>query len=601
MIEGYERWRLAMKTFGNAFKKNWHFMLAGGIFAFEAVILLLLREKIYVGICDNLDLFITQLKMLRDNGAFFAHDQALPVLGRIDRDYFPSEFSLYNMLYLVLPDIYAYIAGYLLKLVIAFFSSLLLAKHVLRESYGKYEKIVVLVAVAFALLPVYPMYAICFSSMPLVLYLLIRIYQKPKWQLFLAVFLYPFLSYFTFFGAFILGYLLIAIVILWIRDRKPSLSLAGALFCLMAGYVCFEYRLFGIMLMSDEETIRSTMAVASYGAGGLWNCFLDVFLHGFSHAKSVHTYFVLPVCALYFIWNTIQYLTGRKKGKICADVFYVAIAFIVFNCAVYALYFWEPLRNLVETVLPPLKGFQYGRTIFFNPFAWYFAFFIVIKRLADKAYKRGVFKGIPYLLCLVSILVVGGTQCEYSDFYNTCYCNLYKLVKHTDVNQLNYGEFYGGALIAEIKDDIGYTPDKGACAYGFHPAMLSYNGITTIDGYCGYYSQNYKEQFRAAIAPVLDANQNWQAYYDDWGCRAYLFPASGENLYDFGANAAAVPQDILIDEPALRQLGCDYIFSRVEITNADEMQMHLINRYQDDEMPYSVYLYELEGTTQPDM
>lgn len=100
---------------------------------------------------------------------------------------------------------------------------------------------------------------------------------------------------------------------------------------------------------------------------------------------------------------------------------------------------------------------------------------------------------------------------------------------------------------------------------------------------------------------MLDANQNWQAYYDDWGCRAYLFPASGENLYDFGANAAAVPQDILIDEPALRQLGCDYIFSRVEITNADEMQMHLINRYQDDEMPYSVYLYELEGTTQPDM
>ena len=82
-------------------------------------------------------------------------------------------------------------------------------------------------AVAFALLPVYPMYAICFSSMPLILYLLIRIYEKPEWQLFLMVFLYPFLSYFTFFGAFILGYLLIAIVILWIKDRKPSFSLAG--------------------------------------------------------------------------------------------------------------------------------------------------------------------------------------------------------------------------------------------------------------------------------------------------------------------------------------------------------------------------------------
>lgn len=270
-----------MKTLGNACKRNWHFMLAGGIFVFEAVILLLLREKIYVGICDNLDLFITQLKMLRDNSAFFVHNQAMPVLGSIDRNYFPSEFSLYNLLYLILPDIYAYIAGYLLKLVIAFFSSLLLARHVLREFYGKYEKIVVLVAVAFALLPVYPMYAICFSSMPLILYLLIRIYEKPEWQLFLMVFLYPFLSYFTFFGAFILGYLLIAIVILWIKDRKPSFSLAGALLCLMAGYVCFEYRLFGIMLLSDEETIRSTMVVASYGAADLWKCFLMYSYMGF--------------------------------------------------------------------------------------------------------------------------------------------------------------------------------------------------------------------------------------------------------------------------------------------------------------------------------
>ena len=262
--------------------------------------------------------------------------------------------------------------------------------------------------------------------------------------------------------------------------------------------------------------------------------------------------------------------------------------FIVFNCAVYALYFWEPLRVLVETLLPPLKGFQYGRTIFFNAFAWYFAFFIAVKNMFWQK------QTLAYLVCIAAILIVGGTQCEYSDFYNTCYCNLYKLVKHKEVNQLSYREFYGGTLVDRIKKEIGYTPEQGACVYGFHPAMLSYNGITTIDGYCGYYSQSYKEQFRAAIAPALGANPNWQAYYDDWGCRAYLFPASGENLYDFGANADAVPQEILIDAPALKALGCDYIFSRVEITNASQMQLRLVSAYQEDELPYTVYLYSLE-------
>ncbi len=570
-----------------AIKKYWHWMLAGLIFVFEAAVLLLFKDQIYVGICDNLDLFITQLKILSDNHAFFVHGQELPILGSIDRDYFPSEFALYNLLYLILPDIYAYIAGYLLRLVLAVGSGVLLARLLLAQTYQKYEKVVVLTATAFALLPVYPMYGLCFASMPLILYLLVRIYRKPRWWLFGAVFLYPLVSYFTFFGAFLLGYLLIAVFVLWIRDRKLPLSLLGAFAALAAGFVCFEYRLFGVMLLSNEETIRSTMVTASYDALQLWRCFVDVFLHGFSHAKSVHTYWVLPVCTVYFIWNNFRYLSGRRAGKIYADVFNITVLFIVFNCAVYALYFWEPLRVLVETLLPPLKGFQYGRTIFFNAFAWYFAFFIAVKNMLCRK------QTVAYLACIAAILVVGGTQCEYSDFYNTCYCNLYKLVKHKEVNQLSYREFYGGTLIKKIKQDIGYTPEQGACVYGFHPAMLSYNGITTIDGYCGYYSQSYKEQFRAAIAPTLEANPNWQTYYDDWGCRAYLFSASGENLYDFGANAAAVPQEILIDTPALKALGCDYIFSRVEITNASQMQLRLAGTYQDDEMPYAVYLYSL--------
>ncbi len=570
-----------------AIKKYWHWMLAGLIFVFEAAVLLLFKDQIYVGICDNLDLFITQLKFLSDNHAFFVHGQELPILGSIDRDYFPSEFALYNLLYLILPDIYAYIAGYLLRLVLAVGSGVLLARLLLAQTYQKYEKVVVLTATAFALLPVYPMYGLCFASMPLILYLLVRIYRKPRWWLFGAVFLYPLVSYFTFFGAFLLGYLLIAVFVLWIRDRKLPLSLLGAFAALAAGFVCFEYRLFGVMLLSNEETIRSTMVTASYDALQLWRCFVDVFLHGFSHAKSVHTYWVLPVCTVYFIWNNFRYLSGRRTGKIYADVFNITVLFIVFNCAVYALYFWEPLRVLVETLLPPLKGFQYGRTIFFNAFAWYFAFFIAVKNMLCRK------QTVAYLACIAAIFVVGGTQCEYSDFYNTCYCNLYKLVKHKEVNQLSYREFYGGTLIKKIKQDIGYTPEQGACVYGFHPAMLSYNGITTIDGYCGYYSQSYKEQFRAAIAPTLEANPNWQTYYDDWGCRAYLFSASGENLYDFGANAAAVPQEILIDAPALKALGCDYIFSRVEITNASQMQLRLAGTYQDDEMPYAVYLYSL--------
>ena len=568
-------------------KKYWHWFLAGGIFFLEAIIMLILNEDIYVGICDNLDLFITQLKMLKDNDAFFVHNQTMPILQGIDRDYFPTEFSLYNLLYLILPDIYAYIVGYILKLIISLGSSVLLAKYVLKDKYQQYEKPLVLVAVAFALLPLYPMYAICFASLPLVLYLLIRIHKEPEIWLYIALFLYPFVSYFTFFGAFILGYILMAALVLGIKQKRFPKELIISFFVLLAGYACFEYRLFGIMLFSEEETIRSTMVIASYGIKDLWNTFTDVFVNGFSHAKSVHTYFVLPVCVIYFIWNNYKYIKAKEYKSIFKDYFNLTMLFIIFNCVVYALYYWEPLRRLVELMLPPLKGFQYGRTIFFNAFAWYVAFFIVLMQI----YKSR--QTIACLMGLIAILTVGATQCEYSDFYNTIYCNVYKLVKNTEVNQLSYGEFFGKDLFNQIKKGLDYKPEQEVCAYGFHPAALSYNGISTIDGYCGYYTQDYKERFRNVIAPTLDKNDNWKNYYDDWGCRAYLFSESGQNIYDFGANSETVPQKLLINMDSLDKLGCDYIFSRVEIINAEEMGLAFVNEFKHDEVPYSIFIYSL--------
>lgn len=571
-----------------ALKKYWHWILVGGIFFCEALLLLLLKDDIYVGICDNLDLFITQLKMLHDQGAFFAHGVDMPILQGIDRDYFPTELSIYNILYLVFPDIYAYILGYLLKVVVGFFASVALAKMLMGEYYEKYEKLVVLVAFAFSILPLYPTYALCFSSLPLLLLLLVKSYQRPNIGCFIGLFLYPLVSYFSFFGAFILGYLLIAICVLWIRDKKFPKVILFDFILLAIGYVVFEYRLFGLMLFSDEETIRSTMVITSLNFSGIWHSFTDALLHGVAHANSAHTFIVLPVCTVYFVYCNFKYIRHKQGGQILKDPFNLTILFILFNSIVYALYYWEPLRTLVETILPPLKGFSYGRTIFFNPFAWYFAFFIVLKKVYEKN------RWIPCVLAVLSILVVGGTQGVYSDVYNTLYCNAYKFVKHTQVNQLSYQEFFAESLLDEIKEDIAYEPEQLTCAYAMHPAVLSYNGISTIDGYCGYYTQAYKEKFREVIAPTLEERDNWQQYYDNYGYRAYLYSESGDNTYDFGANTESVPQKIHIDEKVLKDMGCEYIFSRVEITNATEQGLGFIKVYGQENIPYQIYLYRVQ-------
>lgn len=573
----------------NIIKKYWHWILVASIFISEILIMLIAGKNIYAATCDNLDLFITHLKMLADNNAFFSHNKTLMVLNGIDRDYLPTEFALYNILYMLLPDVYAYIIGYALKIIISMISAIVLAKYVLKEKYDYYEKIIIAVGFAFAILPVYPMYGLCFASMPIIVYLFLKAYKEPKTWVFIAVFFYPLVSYFSFFGAFILGYALIAFVILWIKDKKPSLGILAAVIVLAIGYVCFEYRLFGLMFGSNEETIRSTMVISNMSASGIWHEFLNSFLKGVAHARTAHTYFILPICCIYFVYNNFLYIKNRKIKEIFSDCFNITIIFIVFNSFAYALYYCGPIRNMIEILLPPLKGFSYGRTVFFNTFGWYFAFIIVLKKLYDS--KRVV----SCICACLSVFVVLSTQCEYSDFYNTVYCNLYKMVKHTTPNQLSYGEFFGGDLIEKIKEDIDYKPEQKACAYGFHPAMLNYNGISTIDGYCGYYSQKYKEEFRTVIAPALDNSEQWCHYYDNWACRAYIFSATGENTYDFAANTEAVPMDILVDSAKLKEMDCEYVFSRMQITNAKEMQLQFVAEYSDDSVPYKVYLYRLDS------
>lgn len=111
----------------------------------------------------------------------------------------------------------------------------------------------------YGLLPLFPAYGIAFASIPLAVFILRRIYRKEgKWW-YALLFFYPFLSYFSYFGFFLLAYLVCAVVIVSIRDKKFCGRLAVAVPVLAAGYVCFEYRLFGQMLFSDVKTIRETM------------------------------------------------------------------------------------------------------------------------------------------------------------------------------------------------------------------------------------------------------------------------------------------------------------------------------------------------------
>lgn len=564
----------------------WYYMLVLLFLAGEAALFFILGENIYVSMHDNLDLHVADYHILSSTGTFFSHNVQLPLLNGISRDYFASEFSLYSLLYILFPTSAAYVTGYLLKTVIAVISSVLLAKDILKDSYERYAPIVVLCAFAFGLLPLYPAFSFPFVSLPFVILLLRRIYNDPGFISYVLLFLYPLLSYFTFFGFFILGYLLAAVIILWIRDKKLPLSLIGAFAVLFAGFALWEYRLFRIMLFDSTATIRETMVQGSYGFTEILAAIGETFTIGVFHADAVHTWFILPVCMIYFVILNCRYIKHKDYKGMTADIFNRSIILLLFNCIIYGLYYHEGFRGFIEVLIPPLKGFQFSRTVFFNPFLWYFALFIILQRLYDNYRKK-----TALAIVLTSIAVILLTGSKYNDLYNTAFNYAYRIIKQSPSNSLTYKEFYSEALFRNILSDISYSGEKSA-AYGMHPAVLEYNGIFTLDGCLSYYPQEYKEQFRKIIAPSLDRVESFRIYYDDWGARAYLFAGVDENVYDPVRNLEISDTNLYIDGDAFRKMGGKYIFSRLEIANADELKLRLRNIYTEISSPYTIYLYE---------
>ena len=579
-----------MKKISKFITTYWYMIIIAGLLLLEAVVFLLSGEKSYIATTDNLDLFIPHLRMLKLSDTFFTQGDILPILGGVTRDNFGSEFSLYNLLYMILPTYYAYIAGYFLSIAVSMISVYLLAKEVLSD-FSKYKPLVLLFGLIYGILPVFPAYNIAFASIPLAALLIIKLYKKADWRVLLLLFFYPAVSYFSYFGFFILAYLVVFTIFDWIQKKKCNKGLLLSIPVLALGYVAFEYRLFRSMLLDDTVTIRSSMAMADLNFKEIFDMIIDGFVNSTFHAGDSHKYFVLPVVLIYFVVQNILFIKKKEYKKLFTDIFNLLFYFIIFNSVIYGLYYWAPLRDLLTALVPPLEGFQFYRTLFFNPFLWYALLFIITKRLYDR--KEKFAKWFANGFAFVALFLVVIMPAMYNDFYYTCYYSTYKLVKNTEVDMLNYEEFYSEDLFTSIKEKIDYNGEYCA-AYGFQPGVLTYNGISTLDGYLGFYSEEYKQNFRKIIAPALEKSSYFKSYFDNWGARAYLFPGFDNNSYLPSRNLTLPDSNLYIDTDAFKALHGVYLFSRFEITNAETLSLNCMGSFTDDTSPYTIYVYKAE-------
>lgn len=576
---------------------KWYLYLVGGLFALQALVFLIFRENSYLQIHDNLDLFMAHYQMMKINGGFFAHNVNMPMLHGINRDLLGSEFSLYNILYVIFPNLWAYLIGYGLKIAIGTFGFILLAKDVYKDKYEQYRPLVIVIAAAYGMIPVFPTYGIAFTSVPIIVWLLRRLYITEEFKkriiLYVGVFCYPLISYFSYHGFFILCYMVCAFIVLWIKDKKFPKTMFASLCILSAGFMTWEYRLFGAMLFDDTVTIRTTMNHGNLTFGEAMRTALSEFISASFHSQDSHTYIVLGVCLIGIVVINYSIISGKGEKKLKAvftEPINLVLFWMIFNVLIFGLYEFAPFRELVEAIVPKLTGFEFARTAYFNTFLWYAELLLVTVRMYDLG--RSNIKRLANVIVALASVIVMFAPAVYNDFYYTCYNYAYKAIKHKETSTVNYREFYSSDLFEQVKEEIGYDGEWSAC-YGFHPAILNYNGIASVDGYLGMYPQTYKDKWEKILDPAFEGSPSLGDYFYGWGARVSLYSGSDENTYAPVRYIELEDSRLVVDMNELKTLDCKYIFSRIEFSNTDEYTMKLIDTVSGYDSPYTIYVYEI--------
>jgi hypothetical protein len=496
----------------------------------------------------------------------------------------------------------------------------------------------VVVSVCYALLPVYPGWNIAVGTLPLILYVFSHFASKSNhhlsWNIALLIF-YPFFSFFATVGIFILGLWFIGTVIVCVKNKKINPSLIAGFMLLLVGYILVDLRLFYVMFIVKTPLNRTVFTIHPNEITEMLKTFLislkNYFINGHYHGSSMQRMVILPsallVSSFLFIEiilsiknknHSIKLLTRIKTVLSETDnktilLFALELAVFVFS-GIGALYDSGLLNGFIKSFIPVLAGFDWGRIWLFNRVLWMVIFALclsIILSVENISFNRNskqiaVSAFFPKLLVYILIFLQTAytllSPVRYNDQVKTWFnemaiktgiikTGIAKVIIWRGFGDfISYKEFFAQELFHVIKEDIAYT-DERVVALGYHPSVLMYNGFNCIDGYNNAYPLQYMQRFRALIAPEFETNIKDRDYYDSWGGRMYLY--NSVLSYRPVRDKNTSPVELHIDMNVFtKDFHGAYILSRAEISNAHELGLLFIKRYDSEDSIYTIYLYK---------
>lgn len=491
---------------------------------------------------------------------------------------------LFLPLYRLISARTAFLTQYIICFLAAFSGMYLLVKEITDSSI-----LAMIAGGCFCVLPLYPVYGLSEFGIPLILYGALCLWKQKNviWGLLITV-VFGLTSHLVYTGYVVLGFWVIALVYALAKKKKNQWFPIGFA-VLFAIYVLVNRALIREILFGTGSYISHREEMVS-SATPFFETFWNVFQNSAQHAPSLHKYLILPI-VLFLILGAFckKEETDRNiyKAAVINFLFLIAIALFYAFCHLSAVVDWK------NNATGFLHYFQMHRVYWLYPAAWYleFAWAAAVPwrtKVPHTDARMQAGKLAVILICLLPTL-------QLLKVNSGMYLNVNQINNGSDVTgYISWESWFTEDLMQEIDDAIGRDKSTYRVAHlGISPAPSLMHGFYTVDGYSNNYPLEYKHRFREVIAAELEKNEEVRVYFDLWGNRCYLFNSITGNYMQLKKGNTLVYEGLEFDMDALRELGCEYLFSGAEIGDAERLGLELVGYYETDDSYWGIWVYEL--------
>ena len=555
-------------------------LLLGAVF----LPLFILGEKCVFPIHDQLDetilTYVLNAKYLRTGTEVFPE-----LMGGINASGMQPSAVLFIPLYRIFSAFTAFLIQYGIVFAAGFFGMYFCVREITKSSI-----LALAAAGCFSMLPVQPIYGLSVMGVPLLLYSFLCLYRKKHIFLsFVLILFFGLTTHLVLIGYVVLGLWVLALLWMLLRRRLDKWTVFGFLW-LLGIYIAVNYRLFAELLLGQGSYVSHREELVN-GAFPFWNAVWGLFLNSAQHADSLHKYLIVPILAMLILGGVFFHRLEQSERQMFAAA--VAGFVLLLGIAVFYGFCKSPVVvDFKNGCSGFLRYFQMERFYWLYPAGWYLEFALCFslwwKHQSGKLWQSLTVK--LAVLCLVLLPTL--QQIKINSYF---YMNVNQYNNGSGITgYISWESYYAEDLMEELEQAIGRNMSTYRVAHlGMSPAPALMHGFYTVDGYSNNYPLEYKHRFRRVIEKELEKSEDTAVYFDTWGSRCYLFNAATGNAWMLGKNTGVVYEKLELNMEALKELGCEYLFSCGEILNADELDLSLMGYFETETGYWGVWLYEV--------